>query len=92
MKQAESADLRRKEIQHKRWTERVAEPLQKTIERYIDGQTSQDIERRRRWLLEQYLDYCNKKVSLNVGKVTIDGFTFVKTEILYTCRSLKGIK
>ncbi|XP_077345005.1 protein FAM228B-like isoform X1 [Lithobates pipiens] len=63
VKQAECADLRRKEIQHKRWTERVAEPLQKTIERYIDSQTSEDIERRRRWLLEQYLEYCNKKGS-----------------------------
>ncbi|KAM5164873.1 protein FAM228B isoform 1-T1 [Mantella aurantiaca] len=64
VRQAESADLRRKEMQHKRWTERVAEPLQKTIESYIDNQASEDIENRRRCLLEQYLDYCNKKGSV----------------------------
>ncbi|KAM5164874.1 protein FAM228B isoform 2-T2 [Mantella aurantiaca] len=68
VRQAESADLRRKEMQHKRWTERVAEPLQKTIESYIDNQASEDIENRRRCLLEQYLDYCNKKVSTPVLK------------------------
>lgn len=64
VRQSESADLRRKEMQHKRWTERVAEPLQKTIESYIDSQASEDIERRRRWLLAQYLEYCNKKGSV----------------------------
>nr|DBA25712.1 TPA: hypothetical protein GDO54_010071 [Pyxicephalus adspersus] len=63
VRQAESSDLRRKEMQHKKWTERVAEPLQKTIESYIDTQTSEDIEKRRRWLLQQYLEYCNKKGS-----------------------------
>ncbi|XP_075057457.1 protein FAM228B-like [Mixophyes fleayi] len=63
VRRADSAELRRKEIQHKRWTERVAEPLQKTIERYVDGQSSEDIESRRRHLLAQYLKYCNKKGS-----------------------------
>ncbi|KAM9316392.1 protein FAM228B-like [Gastrophryne carolinensis] len=63
LREVESADLRRKEMQHKKWTECVAEPLQKSIESYIDGQSSQDIERRRRLLLDQYLKYCNKRGS-----------------------------
>ncbi|KAM8953248.1 protein FAM228B [Pelodytes ibericus] len=63
LRQADTVELRRKEMQHKRWTDRVSEPLQKTIERYIDSQSSEDIERRRRFLLEQYLKYCNVKGS-----------------------------
>ncbi|XP_044148254.1 protein FAM228B isoform X1 [Bufo gargarizans] len=63
VKQAEQAEQCRKEIQHKRWMERVADPLQKVIEKYIDNQSSEDIEKRRRRLLAQYLRYCNKKGS-----------------------------
>lgn len=62
VKQADQAEQCRKEIQHKRWTERVSDPLQKAIEKYIDNQSSEDIEKRRRRLLAQYLRYCNKKV------------------------------
>ncbi|XP_073530173.1 protein FAM228B isoform X2 [Phyllobates terribilis] len=57
----EQAEQCRREIQHKRWTERVADPIQKAIEKYIDNQSSEDIEKRRRRLLAQYLRYCNKK-------------------------------
>ncbi|KAG9494655.1 hypothetical protein GDO78_002152 [Eleutherodactylus coqui] len=64
VKQVEQAEQCRKEIQHKRWTERVADPLQKSIQKYIDNQSSEDIEKRRRRLLAQYLRYCNKKVKL----------------------------
>lgn len=71
MRQAESADLRRKEMRHKNWTEQVAEPLQKTIENYIDSQTSKDIEKRRRWFLQQYLEYCNKKVNTDDEPLTL---------------------
>ncbi|KAM3932759.1 protein FAM228B [Leptodactylus fuscus] len=63
VKQAEQTEQCRKEIQHKRWTERVSDPLQKAIENYIDHQSSEDIEKRRRRLLAQYLRYCNKKGS-----------------------------
>ncbi|KAG8580070.1 hypothetical protein GDO81_007119 [Engystomops pustulosus] len=63
VKQAEQAEQCRNEIQHKRWTERVADPLQKAIEKYIDNQSSEDIEKRRRRLLAQYLRYCNIKGS-----------------------------
>ncbi|XP_053315864.1 protein FAM228B-like [Spea bombifrons] len=61
LRQADHIALRQKEIQHKEWTHRVSKPLQKTIENYIDSQSSEDIEKRRRNLHEQYLKYCNKK-------------------------------
>ncbi|XP_073424431.1 protein FAM228B-like isoform X3 [Dendrobates tinctorius] len=61
--QTEQAEQCRREIQHKRWTEQVADPIQRAIEKYIDNQSSEDIEKRRRRLLAQYLQYCNKKVS-----------------------------
>ncbi|XP_056420314.1 protein FAM228B isoform X2 [Hyla sarda] len=63
VKQAEQAEQSRREIQHKRWTEQVAYPLQMAIEKYIDNQSAEDIEKRRRRLLAQYLRYCNKKGS-----------------------------
>eukprot|EP00079_Xenopus_tropicalis_P035500 XP_017949271.1 PREDICTED: family with sequence similarity 228 member B isoform X2 [Xenopus tropicalis] len=62
LQKTENLELRRKEMQHKRWTERVSDPLQKTIQNYVDGQSARDIERRRRSVLGQYLKYCNKKV------------------------------
>ncbi|XP_075454591.1 protein FAM228B [Ascaphus truei] len=61
LRQTETVELRRKEMQHKQWTEHVSEPLQKTIANYVDGQSSEDIEKRRRLLLAQYLKYCNRK-------------------------------
>ncbi|KAE8605237.1 hypothetical protein XENTR_v10015040 [Xenopus tropicalis] len=61
LQKTENLELRRKEMQHKRWTERVSDPLQKTIQNYVDGQSARDIERRRRSVLGQYLKYCNKK-------------------------------
>ncbi|OCT79042.1 protein FAM228B [Xenopus laevis] len=61
LKKTDDLELRRKEMQHKRWTERVSDPLQKTIQSYVDAQTARDIERRRRFVLAQYLKYCNKK-------------------------------
>ncbi|KAM4771223.1 protein FAM228B [Rhinophrynus dorsalis] len=61
LKQTEEQELRRKEMQHKCWTESIANPIQKSIQTYIDGQSSRDIERRRRLVHAQYLKYCNKK-------------------------------
>ncbi|KAG8445729.1 hypothetical protein GDO86_010495 [Hymenochirus boettgeri] len=63
LKKTENSELRRKEIQHKRWAERVSGPLQRTIQSHIDVQSTKDIERRRRLVLAQYLKYCNKKGS-----------------------------
>ncbi|XP_053564909.1 protein FAM228B-like [Bombina bombina] len=63
LKQTDILELRRKEVQHKKWTERVSLPLQKTLENYINIQSSEDIERRRRVVLAQYLKYCNRKGS-----------------------------
>ncbi|KAM4694549.1 protein FAM228B-like [Discoglossus pictus] len=61
LKQTDSLELRRKEMQHRKWTELVQVPLQKTIENYVNVQSSEDIERRRRAVLAQYLKYCNKR-------------------------------
>uniref|UniRef100_A0A8C5MH20 Uncharacterized protein n=1 Tax=Leptobrachium leishanense TaxID=445787 RepID=A0A8C5MH20_9ANUR len=62
--QAGLLELRRKEIQHKRWTDCVAEPLKKIIDGHIDGHSSEDLERKKQFLreqYEQYLKYCNIK-------------------------------
>ncbi|XP_063771350.1 protein FAM228B isoform X2 [Pseudophryne corroboree] len=58
--QAMSTELRRKEMQHKRWTERVADPLQRSIQLYVDGQSDEELNKRKRNLQEQYLNYFNK--------------------------------
>ncbi|CAH2245890.1 Hypothetical predicted protein [Pelobates cultripes] len=63
-RQEDLLELRRKEIQHKRWSDNVAEPLKKIIARHVDGESNEDLEWRRQFLLEQYeeyLKYCNSK-------------------------------
>lgn len=55
-------NLRKKEIQYKKWLERVSEPLLHKIEDKVDSQSSEEIEERKRNQLALYLNYCNKKV------------------------------
>ncbi|KYO48870.1 protein FAM228B [Alligator mississippiensis] len=54
-------NLRKKEIQYKKWLERVSEPLLHKIEDKVDSQSSEEIEERKRNQLALYLNYCNKK-------------------------------
>ncbi|XP_078502887.1 protein FAM228B-like isoform X2 [Lissotriton helveticus] len=63
LRNQEIQTLRKKEIQHKKWLERVSIPLLRTIDNYIDQQTYNEIVNRRQKQFAQYLEYCNKKVS-----------------------------
>ncbi|XP_078502886.1 protein FAM228B-like isoform X1 [Lissotriton helveticus] len=61
LRNQEIQTLRKKEIQHKKWLERVSIPLLRTIDNYIDQQTYNEIVNRRQKQFAQYLEYCNKK-------------------------------
>uniref|UniRef100_A0A8C8RT84 Protein FAM228B n=1 Tax=Pelusios castaneus TaxID=367368 RepID=A0A8C8RT84_9SAUR len=69
LKHRDFLELRKKEIQYKKWLERVSEPLLQKIEDKVDSQSSEDIEERKRKQLSLYLNYCNKK-----GKVALEDF------------------
>ncbi|XP_030411179.1 protein FAM228B isoform X2 [Gopherus evgoodei] len=62
-------ELRKKEIQYKKWLECVSEPLLQKIEDKVDSQSSEEIEERKRKQLALYLNYCNKK-----GKVALEDY------------------
>ncbi|XP_002739880.3 protein FAM228B-like [Saccoglossus kowalevskii] len=53
-------DLRKKEMLHKKWSERVYEPLQKQIYREMKVQYP-GVESRKRNLHDNYVDYCNRR-------------------------------
>ncbi|KAK3608393.1 hypothetical protein CHS0354_035390 [Potamilus streckersoni] len=54
--------LRKKEVLHKKWNERVYEPMRKkVVEVMNDGQEWQELDRRKRELHKQYLEFVNEK-------------------------------
>lgn len=53
--------LRKKEVLHKKWNERVYKPLRKKILDAMDGKDWTDVDRRRRELHKQYLEFTNEK-------------------------------
>ncbi|CAH1229795.1 Hypp251 [Branchiostoma lanceolatum] len=54
-------DLRKREILHKKWEERVHDPLRREIRREMNGPTYPELDRTKRTLHQKYLDYHNKK-------------------------------
>ncbi|XP_029984426.1 protein FAM228A isoform X2 [Sphaeramia orbicularis] len=62
LKQRDVEELRRKELLHKRWTERVWLPLQKTVEERASSCSSKEI-KRRQGFYSHYLHHCNTKLS-----------------------------
>ncbi|ESO94844.1 hypothetical protein LOTGIDRAFT_117952 [Lottia gigantea] len=54
-------DLRKKEMLHKQWTERVYEPLRHKIVQVMEGHDFMDADRRKREMHKQYLEFVNKK-------------------------------
>ncbi|XP_078617933.1 protein FAM228B-like [Branchiostoma floridae x Branchiostoma japonicum] len=54
-------DLRKREILHKKWEERVHDPLRREIRREMSGPTYPELDRTKRTLHQKYLDYHNKK-------------------------------
>lgn len=58
------AELRRKEVQHKRWTEQVWFPIQKKVEERV-SRCSPVEAKRRQSLYSHYLHHCNIKVMIS---------------------------
>ncbi|KAM7173730.1 protein FAM228B isoform 2-T2 [Macrochelys suwanniensis] len=69
LKHRDFLEQRKKEIQYKKWLERVSEPLLQKIEDKVDSQSSEEIKERKRKQLSLYLNYCNKK-----GKVALEDY------------------
>ena len=55
-------DLRKKEVLHKTWNERVYKPLRKKIISAMDSNDWPEVDRRKRELHRQYLEFVNDKV------------------------------
>lgn len=56
-------ELRKKELLHKNWNDRVYEPIRRKILKAMNGQDWLENDRRKRELHRQYLEHVNKKVS-----------------------------
>jgi hypothetical protein len=57
-------DLRKKEVLHKNWNERVYKPLRKKIIEAMDSNDWPEVDRRKRELHRQYLEFTNEKVGI----------------------------
>lgn len=62
--QRDVTDLRKKEVLHKNWNERVYKPLRKKIIEAMDSNDWPEVDRRKRELHRQYLEFTNEKVSI----------------------------
>ncbi|XP_045577179.1 protein FAM228A [Salmo salar] len=60
--QQEKAELRKRELLHKRWTERVWTPIQRSVENQMSCCCYDEAERIRSMFLH-YIHYCNSKVT-----------------------------
>lgn len=54
-------ELRKKEMLHKKWNDRVYEPLRKKILEAMDSHDWPELDRRKRELHKQYLEFVNQK-------------------------------
>ncbi|XP_064618457.1 protein FAM228B-like [Liolophura sinensis] len=54
-------ELRRKELLHKRWSDEVYEPLRKKINDEMSSRHWPDVDRRKREMHKQYLEFSNRK-------------------------------
>lgn len=57
----ETTNLRKKEVLHKNWSERVYKPLRKKIIEAMDSNDWPEVDRRKRELHKQYLEFTNQK-------------------------------
>ncbi|KAM8725504.1 protein FAM228A [Acanthopagrus schlegelii] len=67
LSQRDVAELRRRELQHKRWTERVWIPIQRRVEEHVSSCSPVELKRRQS-LYSHYIHHCNAK-----------GFVFLDT-------------
>lgn len=54
--------MRKKEMLHKKWNDRVYEPMRKNIIEVMDSDNWPELDRRKRELHKQYLEFTNQKV------------------------------
>lgn len=74
----EVLDLRKKEMLHKKWNDRVYEPLREKIIDVMDGEDWPELDRRKRELHKQYLEFVNEKVcTLPSGKWIMEKCLFI---------------
>ncbi|XP_078321953.1 protein FAM228B-like isoform X3 [Crassostrea virginica] len=57
----EVLDLRKREMLHKKWNDRVYEPLREKIIDVMEGEDWPELDRRKRELHKQYLEFVNEK-------------------------------
>ena len=62
----EFLDLRKKELLHKRWTDRVYQPIRRQVVKEIKSREFGELFQRKRQLYKEYLEHVNKKVRLSV--------------------------
>lgn len=63
LSQRDVAELRRRELQHKRWTERVWIPIQRKVEEHVSSCSPVELKRRQS-LYTHYIHHCNAKVTV----------------------------
>ncbi|XP_048765583.1 protein FAM228B-like isoform X11 [Ostrea edulis] len=61
VKSKDVLDLRKREMLHKKWNDRVYEPLRGKIIDVMDGEDWPELDRRKRELHKQYLEFVNQK-------------------------------
>ena len=59
----EMFNLRKKEMLHRKWNERVYEPIREQIDKEMHGPMYDELARRKREIHKEYLEYTNKKVT-----------------------------
>ena len=57
-------NLRKKEVLHKKWNERVYKPLRKKIIEAMESNDWPEVDRRKREMHRQYLEFVNEKVTI----------------------------
>ena len=58
----EMLNLRKKEMLHRKWNERVYEPIRQQIDREMNSAMFHDLSKRKRELHKEYLEHVNKRV------------------------------
>lgn len=67
MKHKEMLDLRKKEMLHFKWKERVFEPIRNQVDKEIHSPMYDELAQRKRALHKEYIEHNNKKVCALFG-------------------------
>ncbi|KAM7061156.1 protein FAM228B isoform 2-T5 [Acridotheres tristis] len=69
LRHSDFLNLRKKELLYKKYIEDVSEPFMQKMKDRMDSQSQEEMQKRRREQLSQYLNYCTKK-----GYVFLDDY------------------